>query len=65
MAEAGVQLRWSLSRLFDFFVEPSMPLWDDKLYNGVPDTRHFVGVGVFCWEQSVGLVWGMKSCHAM
>ena len=42
-----------------------MPLWDDKLYNGVPDTRHFVGVGVFCWEQSVGLVWGMKSCHAM
>ena len=45
MAEAGLQLRWNVSRSFDFFVEPSMTLWDDKLYDGVLNTHHFVGVG--------------------
>lgn len=45
VARSGVQLRWNVSRVFDFFVEPSMTLWDDKLYDGVLNTHHFIGVG--------------------
>lgn len=45
VARGGVQLRWNVSRSFDFFVEPSMTLWDDKLYDGVLNTHHFIGVG--------------------
>ncbi len=45
VARGGMQLRWNVSRSFDFYVEPSMTLWDDKLYDGVLNTHHFIGVG--------------------
>ena len=45
VARGGVQLRWNVSPSFDFYVEPSMTLWDDKLYDGVLNTHHFIGVG--------------------
>ena len=45
VARGGVQMRWNVSRSVDLFVEPSMTLWDDKLYDGVLNTHHFIGVG--------------------
>lgn len=45
VARGGVQMRWNVSRAVDVFVEPSMTLWDDKLYDGVLNTHHFIGVG--------------------
>lgn len=45
VAEGGLQFRWNVSRSFDLFAEPSMTLWDDKLYDYIPNTHHFIGVG--------------------
>ena len=45
VVEGGLQFRWNVSRSFDLFAEPSMTLWDDKLYDYIPNTHHFIGVG--------------------
>ena len=39
----GVQAKWSLPQSFDIFIEPSVSLWDDKVYQ--PNNHKFVGVG--------------------
>lgn len=43
VARGAAQLRWNVSRTLDLFVEPSMTLWDDKLFE--TNTHHFIGVG--------------------